>query len=162
MTALSGTATTGLSLERLAVEGWESHRSRTADGDSSDIALGDLRYDPHDRQVCDPVELIPGHHTLTVDRLFFEDGSACRRRPFDRAPHCTAFLNLADARFRHPQAAQLLRAAVDHRHLVRIVHGPSRFDGQRILELRLNQRRAIEAEQRLARLYRLSGRVDMQ
>jgi hypothetical protein len=71
------------------------------------------------------------------------------------------FLTLFASPFKS-KSRLLLNGAIDHRHLVRIVHGTGCLGSERILQLRLHEGRAVETKERLTRFHRIAGRIDMQ
>ena len=99
---------------------------------------------------------------MAADHLLLEYSSARRCRPLDGARYFATLLNFTDARLGHAETTELLGGAIDHRHLVRIAHGTGCLDGERILQLRLHQGRAVETKERLTRFHRIAGRIDMQ
>src|SRR6266849_5508845 len=147
---------------RLTGKGSEGNGRPVPGGNGTDIALRYLRNHPDCREVRDPVELIPGHDSLAADHLLFDNRAACRRWPLDRARYCATLPNFADARLGHTETAQLLGRAIDHRHLARVMHIARCLDSERVLKLRLYERRAVKTEERRPRLHRLPGCVDMQ
>src|SRR5260370_530460 len=151
-----------LPFDRLIAKGSEGEGRPVPKNNGTDIPLRYLRNHPDCREIRDPVKLIPGHHALAANHLLFENSATGRRRPLDSTRHRTTPFNFADTRLGHAETTELLGGALYHRRLIGVVHIAGCLDRERVLELRLYQRRAVEAEKRLTSFDRLSCSIDMQ